>query len=137
MNRKRPLLVLAILLALSIVTATIIEFISGTASAGAPAPDTAKAPTSTSARNIVVGQRIYLTVGTRVNLRSSPNTNSAIVANMVQSGTEVSLSCYVGGQSVFGDVYWYKASFGTSHGYVSGYWVNTGPDPAATALPRC
>jgi hypothetical protein len=144
MSRKRPLLVLVILLALSIVTATIIEFISGSASsAGTPTTKSTRPGTSTSTPQIRVpgGSLSYRTTGTHVRIRQAPTATSAIVTTLGSTGTSVSLTCYLTGQSVFGDAYWYRATYsGASsddHGYIAGYWLNTGPDPAENALPHC
>ncbi len=56
---------------------------------------------------------------------------------MSQVGSPVQLSCYVRGTSVAGDPWWYRATFINAHGYVAGFWVDTGPDPAKTHLPAC
>ena len=56
---------------------------------------------------------------------------------MVDLGSPVTLTCYVRGTSIAGDPWWYRASFVSARGTSSGYWVNTGPDPAKTRLPAC
>ncbi len=76
-------------------------------------------------------------MGTDVRLRAGAATSTAILTVMLDYGTPLTLSCYTTGQSILGDPYWYRATLGQTHGYVSGYWVNTGPDPAATLLPAC
>jgi hypothetical protein len=136
MNRKRPLVVLAILLALSIVTALIIDFITGSASADTPSTAT-KPRVVTSSAGGSNGSHIFQTTGTSVRIRQDPTTGSAIITTLGAGGTSVTLSCYVAGQSILGDAYWYRTAFGTEQGYISGYWVDTGRDPAAKLLPAC
>jgi hypothetical protein len=140
MSRKRPLLVLAILLALSIVTATIIDFISGSASSAGTPTTKASTPRTTTSVPLIgspAGSLSYQTTGTHVRIRQAPTAASTVVTTMGSTGTSVSLVCYLTGQSVFGDTYWYKATLGSYHGYIAGYWLNTGPDPAANSLPHC
>jgi hypothetical protein len=72
-----------------------------------------------------------------VNLRGSPSTTAPVITQLVDLGSPVTLSCYLRGTSVAGDPWWYRATFVSAHGYVSGFWVNTGPDPAKTHLPAC
>jgi hypothetical protein len=85
----------------------------------------------------VAGSLHYETVGSEVRLREAATTGSAIVTTMRPYGAGVVLSCYEYGQSVFGDSTWYRASYGLLNGYVAGYWVDTGPDPASDSLPIC
>jgi hypothetical protein len=145
MNRgKRKLLVTGILVALSVIAALIISVIIGS-SGGASTPSTTKPTISTSPQQSPLregdagqrGARKYQTVGSFVNVRAGASTDTAVIANMGARGTAVLLYCYVRGTSIAGDPWWYLADFGASHGYVSGFWVNTGPDPAKTHLPAC
>jgi hypothetical protein len=85
----------------------------------------------------VVGSGRYATVGTNVRLRQSATTNSDIVTTMQPHGAGLFLSCYEFGQSIFGDTTWYRARYAAMNGYVAGYWVDTGPDPASDSLPSC
>jgi hypothetical protein len=86
---------------------------------------------------VTAGGASYRTVGRDVNLRSAASTGSAVVTVMKDLGSPVTLTCYQRGTSVGGDPWWYRATFVSARGYVAGYWVNTGPDPAKTKLPAC
>jgi hypothetical protein len=138
---ERKLLVTGILVAVAIVTALLIDVVIGS-SGGASTPSSTKTnlakpgvggPNATTS----VGATNYSTVGTFVNLRSSASTNASIVANMSAFGTPLTLYCYLHGAAVGSDPWWYQASHAGVRGYVSGVWVNTGPDPAKTHLPAC
>lgn len=150
MNRgKRKTFVTVTLIVLALVAAVLIDVIDG-AAGGASTPSshsTNSGPSNLTAPGASggssngaggsVGAGNYRTVGTDVNLRAGATTTTAIVTTMVDLGSPVTLSCYVRGSSVGGDPWWYRASFISAHGYVAGYWVNTGPDPAKTHLPAC
>ena len=136
------------LIGLAIVAALIVDVIGGTTGgASTPAPATSTAPRlanpaatggvarSTGTTSGAPGN--YKTVGTFVNLRSGAGTTTAVITVMSQVGSPVQLSCYLRGTSVAGDPWWYRATFINAHGYVAGYWVDTGPDPAKTHLPAC
>jgi hypothetical protein len=95
-------------------------------------------PGSGSAGNgTILGAPLYKTVGVDVRLRQAATTDSAIVTTMHAYGADLVLSCYQDGQPVSGDTTWYRATYGSLHGYVAGYWVDTGPDPASDVLPGC
>jgi hypothetical protein len=145
MNRgKRKLFVTVALIVLSIVAAVLVELIGG-AAGGASTPSTSSTHASTarlaapppSGSSASTGSGNYQTVGTHVNLRGSPSTIAPVITQLVDLGSPVTLSCYLRGTSVAGDPWWYRATFVSAHGYVSGFWVNTGPDPAKTHLPAC
>lgn len=123
-----------VVLASLLLVRLVLGWTSGPAEGLAPSPSTAP-PSSTRSPNLKTGQ--FETVGTEVRLRAGAATNTAILTVMLDYGTSLTLSCYTTGESILGDQYWYRASLGQTHGYVSGYWVNTGPDPAATLLPAC
>ena len=78
----------------------------------------------------------YKTVGTNVNVRSTPFSGASIVTTIPKSGTNVTVTCYTDGSSVNGDKWWYMATVNGKHGYIAGYWLNTGHDPN-TAVPFC
>jgi hypothetical protein len=149
MNRgKRKTFVTVTLIVLALVAAVLIDVIDG-AAGGASTPSSQS--TKSGQSNLIApggsngaagsdgsaGLGNYRTVGTDVNLRAGAATTTAIVTTMVDLGSPVTLSCYVRGSSVGGDPWWYRAGFISAHGYVAGYWVNTGPDPAKTHLPAC
>jgi hypothetical protein len=79
----------------------------------------------------------YETVIVGVHLRTGPSTSSPIVATMPAFGSWVNLSCYQVGQSIFGDPYWYRATYNSQPGYVSGFYVDTGDDLARAGLHAC
>jgi hypothetical protein len=149
MNRgKRKTFVTVTLIVLALVAAILIEVVDG-AAGGASTP---KSQSTSSARSdgsppgatngtngsgASAGAGTYRTVGSSVNLRAGAGTSTAIVTTMLDLGSPVTLSCYVRGSSVAGDPWWYRATFINAHGYVAGFWVNTGPDPAKTHLPAC
>ncbi len=80
---------------------------------------------------------VYHTVGTNVNLRTGASPSSSVLTVMTAQGSPVTLTCYLRGTSIAGDPWWYQGIFVSARGYVSGFWVNTGPDPAKTHLPAC
>jgi hypothetical protein len=149
MNRgKRKGIVTVTLIVLALVAAVLIDVIDGAAgSASTPSSPSTKSIGSNRATPGVtngsggsagsIGAGNYRTVGSSVNLRSGASTTTTIVTTMLDLGSPVTLSCYVRGSSVGGDPWWYRGSFISAHGYIAGYWVNTGPDPAKTHLPAC
>jgi hypothetical protein len=152
MNRgKRKGFVTVTLIVLALVAAVLIDVIDGAAgSASTPSSPSTKSIGSDRATPGLtngsgtsgssggsIGAGNYRTVGSSVNLRSGASTTTAIVTTMLDLGSPVTLSCYVRGSSVGGDPWWYRGSFISAHGYIAGYWVNTGPDPAKTHLPAC
>jgi hypothetical protein len=150
MNRgKHKTLVTVILLIASLIAAIVIELIDGAAGGASPAIGLAS-PHATSGASTGVrieqaapssqladGSGVYHTLGTNVRLRAAATTDSAVVAVMADIGTQVTLTCFEQGQSVFGDPFWYQAVYGNAHGYVSGFWMATGPDPGFTRLRAC
>jgi Bacterial SH3 domain len=140
---NRKIFVTVTLIVLSVVAALIVEVIGGS-SGGASTPNSSGTKTNSPAlarppngTTGTVASASYRTVGTDVNLRSGPNTGSSVITTMSDLGSPVTLTCYVAGTSIAGDLWWYRASFISARGYVSGFWVNTGPDPAKTRLPAC
>jgi hypothetical protein len=145
MNRgDRKLIVTVTLIVLAIVTALLIDVVTGT-SGGASEPSHST-KTKTASPGIaspatpapVTGAGVtFRTVGANVNLRASASTNAAIVATLGALGSPVTLSCYTRGATIGNDPWWYRATTGGARGYVSGFWVNTGPDPVQSRLPAC
>jgi Bacterial SH3 domain len=140
---KHKVFVTVTLIVLSIVVALIVEVIGGS-SGGASTPNGSSSKSESpnlvqppGATTGAVASANYRTVGANVNLRSGPNTGSSVITTMSALGSPVTLTCYVAGTSIAGDPWWYRASFINARGYVSGFWVNTGPDPAKTRLPPC
>jgi Bacterial SH3 domain len=150
---KRKTFITVALIVASVIAALLVELITGT-SGGATTPSgsgstsaaphavTTAGPRGTSsvpanANSAGLGPGNYRTVGTSVNLRAGAATNSAVITVMRDLGSPVTLSCYLRGSSIGGDPWWYRATYGSARGYVAGFWVNTGPDPAKTHLPAC
>ena len=78
----------------------------------------------------------FTTTADHVHVRDLPiATRSAILATLGPAGTWVVLTCYSQGQSVFGDQIWYHAVAPVA-GYVAGFYLNSGADPAA-GVARC
>ena len=80
-------------------------------------------------------QHAYQTVVTGLRVRSAPGTSAATVAVLGAAGTRVAVDCWTLGTSVFGDSAWYHL-VAPYTGYVAGFYLNTGRDPAA-GVPRC
>ena len=150
---KNKRFVTLMLIGLAVVAALLVEVVSGSTGGGAATPNqpgtsgasgvhpaktasTGSAATGSTRANTTGGGN-YKTVGTAVNLRSGPGTDTAVITVLSQVGSPIQLSCYVRGTPVAGDPWWYRATFINAHGYVAGFWVNTGPDPAKTHLPAC
>jgi hypothetical protein len=68
-------------------------------------------------------------------VHTAPRTSAAVVAVLGAVGTRVAVNCYTLGTSVSGDSVWYHL-VAPYTGYVAGFYVNTGRDPAA-GVPRC
>jgi hypothetical protein len=162
MNRgQHKTFITVALLIVSIVTAILIELIDGAAggastnSLGANSPpatgssasgskgagsgsgSTSHAQTAPANTHAIVAAGVYHTLGTDIRLRAQPTTQSAVLAIMSNLGTRLTLTCYVAGESIGGDPYWYRATYAGQHGYVAGFWVATGPDPLFTRLRAC
>ncbi len=137
---ERPLLVLLILLLASFVAALLIEVIAGPAwaSPNASSPKPTGPPHSPAATaSATPTTATFQTVGTNVNIRAGASTDTAVVTTVRAKASTLRLACYETGQSINGDSSWYRATYGQYRGYIAGYWVDTGPDPAARLLPHC
>jgi hypothetical protein len=80
-------------------------------------------------------QHAYQTVVAALRVHSAPRTSAATVAVLGAAGTRVAVDCYTLGTSVSGDSAWYHL-VAPYTGYVAGFYLNTGRDPAA-GVPRC
>ena len=80
-------------------------------------------------------QHAYQTVVAALRVRSAPRTSATTVAVLGAAGTRVAVDCYTLGTSVSGDSAWYHL-VAPYTGYVAGFYLNTGRDPAA-GVPRC
>ena len=78
---------------------------------------------------------VYSTLAHGLHVRTRPTTAATVVAVLGPAGTEVVVNCYAFGSSVFRDNVWYHIVKPLS-GYVSGFYLNTGRDPAA-GIPAC
>jgi len=80
-------------------------------------------------------QHTYKTLVAGLRVRSAPRTTAARVAVLGAAGTRVAVNCWSLGNSVFGDSAWYHI-VAPYTGYVAGFYLGTGRDPAA-GIPRC
>ena len=80
-------------------------------------------------------QHAYQTVVAALRVHTAPRTSAAVVAVLGAVGTRVAVNCYTLGTSVSGDSVWYHL-VAPYTGYVAGFYLNTGRDPAA-GVPRC
>jgi hypothetical protein len=78
---------------------------------------------------------VYSTLAHGLHVRTRPTTAATVVAVLGPAGTEVVVNCYAFGSPVFRDNVWYHIVKPLS-GYVSGFYLNTGRDPAA-GIPAC
>jgi len=77
----------------------------------------------------------FRTLATGLHVRTGPHTSAAVVAVLGAAGTKVTVNCYAIGGAVFGDSVWYHL-VAPHHGFVAGFYLNTGRDPAA-GIRRC
>lgn len=80
-------------------------------------------------------RHIYRTLAAGLRVRTAPNTSAKVLVRLGPKGTRVRVHCWSGGSSVFGDHIWYRI-VAPDHGFVSGFYLNTGPDPAP-GIARC
>ena len=80
-------------------------------------------------------QHAYQTVVADLRVHTKPSTSAATVAVLGAAGTRVAVDCYTLGTSVSGDKAWYHLAAPFT-GYVAGFYLNTGRDPAA-GVPKC
>ena len=81
-----------------------------------------------------VSARVFGTEGVGLNVRTSPSTSGAVLANLPEN-TSVSVSCQTSGATVNGTVVWdYLPAY---RGYASDAYLWTGYDGFHPQLPRC
>ena len=78
---------------------------------------------------------VYSTLITGLHVRKAPTTAAPALAILGAAGTKVSVACWARGSSVFGDRIWYLIT-APHRGFVAGFYLNTGRDPAA-GIPSC
>ncbi len=78
---------------------------------------------------------VYSTLVHGLHVRKKPTTAATTVAVLGPAGAEVVVNCYAFGSSVFGDNVWYHIVKPLS-GFVTGFYLDTGRDPAA-GVPAC
>ena len=77
----------------------------------------------------------YRTVVRHLRVRKAPHTAAPVVHVLGAAGTRVSVTCFAVGSSVNGDRIWYHF-VAPAAGFVAGFYLNTGRDPAA-GVPAC
>ena len=77
----------------------------------------------------------YHTVVTGLRVRRAPHTRAAVVHVLGAAGSPVSVNCFAVGSPVGGDRIWYHI-VAPHAGFVAGFYLNTGRDPAA-GVPAC
>ena len=77
----------------------------------------------------------YRTVVRHLRVRKAPHTAAPVVHVLGAAGTRVSVTCFAVGSSVNGDRIWYRI-VAPAAGFVAGFYLNTGRDPAA-GVPAC
>jgi Rv2525c-like, glycoside hydrolase-like domain len=82
-----------------------------------------------------VALRTYQTIAAGLQVRNAPQALAPVVGMLGAAGSSVGVSCYALGSSVSGDSVWYHLA-SPDIGYVTGYYLNTGVDPAA-GIPQC
>jgi hypothetical protein len=80
-------------------------------------------------------QHAYQTLVKGLRVRNAPNTSAQAVGVLGVAGSHVAVDCYAVGNPVFGDAAWYH-TVAPHAGYVAGFYLNTGRDPA-TGVPLC
>ncbi len=69
---------------------------------------------------------------TGLNVRAAPTTASPVLATLGDSGTAVTITCFVHGQAVHEDPIWYYITRPET-GFVSNYYIRTDQDMLATS----
>ena len=82
-----------------------------------------------------VAQHAYRTVVAELRVHKATRSSAKTVAILGVTGSRVAVDCYTPGRAVAGDSTWYHLA-APHTGYVAGYYLNTGRDPAA-GIPRC
>jgi len=87
------------------------------------------------ALELQAASHVYSTLITGLHVRRAPTTTAPVLAVLGPAGTKVSVDCWVRGTKVFGDNVWYLITKPHA-GFVAGFYLNTGRDPAA-GIPSC
>ncbi len=87
------------------------------------------------ALELQAASHVYSTLITGLHVRKTPSTAAPILAILGPAGTKVTVDCWARGTSVFGDNVWYLIT-APHAGFVAGFYLNTGRDPAA-GIPSC
>lgn len=77
----------------------------------------------------------YRTLVTGLRVRKAPSTRAPVVHVLGAAGTLVAVSCFAVGTPVGGDRIWYHI-VAPKAGFVAGFYLRTGRDPAA-GVPAC
>jgi Bacterial SH3 domain len=78
---------------------------------------------------------VFRTQATGLRVRARATTRSRQVGVLGKAGSKVTVSCFELGQPIAGDAVWYRITKPKT-GYVAGFYLKTGGDPAA-GVPRC
>ena len=77
-----------------------------------------------------VQHRTFRTLHTGLRVRKRPSTSAKIVAVLGTVGSKVTVNCFTHGSTVFGNNVWYHV-VKPHNGFVAGFYLATGGDPAA------
>ena len=77
----------------------------------------------------------YRTVVPGLRVRKAPRTTAPVVHVLGPAGSRVTVTCFTIGSPVGGDKVWYRI-VAPATGFVAGFYLNTGRDPAA-GVPPC
>ncbi len=77
----------------------------------------------------------YYSLEQNLRIRKSPSIAASISGLLGSIGSQVVVTCYRKGSTVFGDPIWYHTK-APADGYVAGRLLNTGGDPAPS-IPHC
>ena len=73
---------------------------------------------------------VYHTLAHGLRVRTAPTTTATTVVRLGAAGSKVTVNCFTVGKPVFGDSVWYHI-VKPAHGFVAGFYLDTGRDPAA------
>ncbi len=95
------------------------------------------APRSVQAAQVAAApsSHVYRTKVKGLRVRATANASAKVLAVLGAAGTSVTVNCYALGTAIGGDTVWYHIT-APHAGYVAGFYLNTGRDPAA-GIPRC
>jgi hypothetical protein len=77
---------------------------------------------------------VFRTLHTGLRVRKRPSTSAKIVAVLGTVGSKVTANCFTHGSTVFGNNVWYHV-VKPHNGFVAGFYLGTGGDPAAGIRP--